>query len=411
MRVPRWGPPLVTAAALAALVAATARTSARGQPASTGLLEDHPAIDYLGRPPTDRVAALNRSLAAGEQSFSRDPQTGYLVSVLRALDVAEQSQLLVFSKTGVQRFYTSPRTPRALYFNSSVVVGYVPGAPFIEIASHDPQQGVVFYTLDQHADRPALVRATSCLGCHVSATTLYVPGVIVRSHIVSDTGDVMPQEGSYDVDHRTPHPDRWGGWYVTSDAPVPYSQRAHGGNITYSAGGVTSNQVFIDWLNSSPETRGYLSPLSDIASLLVFDHQMHAMNLLTRLNWESRTGASADDLQRLTNERAEYLLFVGEAPPAVPLIARPGFAEQLKQRTPADRQGRSLATLDLDRRLFRYPCSFMVYSAAFDGLAPSIKGAIYRRMQATLAASADGRTALEILQATKPDFPQTLSTF
>ena len=49
--------------------------------------------------------------------------------------------------------------------------------------------------------------------------------------------------------------------------------------------------MFIDWLNSAPETRGYLSPQSDIVALLVFDHQMRAINLLTRLNWESRVAA------------------------------------------------------------------------------------------------------------------------
>ena len=80
------------------------------------------------------------------------------------------------------------------------------------------------------------------------------------------------------------------------------------------------------------------------------------------------------------NELAEYLLFTGEVPPSVPLTPRPGFAERLESRTPKDRQGRSLAQLDLVNRLMRYPCSYMVYSEAFDGLSPAVKEAVYGRM-------------------------------
>ena len=307
-----------------------------------GVLEEHPAIQYASRPTTDRVAKLNQSLASKRgRLFQRDERTGHLMSVLDALGVPVESQLLVFSKTGVQRAYTSPHNPRALFFNESVAVGYVPGAPLIEIASLDPQQAVIFYTVDQRAPTPAFVRASSCLSCHVSASTLDVPGLIARSNIVADDGTPLPRLGSNDVNHQTPHPDRWGGWYVTSEgAPPPYSQRAHGGNITFSPRGDTSNQVFTDWLTSSPETHGYPSANSDIVSLLVFDHQARAINVMSRLNWEARVAASEgreaapDSVRRLAIELADYLLFAGEAPAPVPLTPRPGFAARLERTTP-----------------------------------------------------------------------------
>ena len=200
-------------------------------------------------------------------------------------------------------------------------------------------------------------------------------------------------------------------------------QLAHLGNITFSGRGDTSNQVFVDWLNSSPETRGYLSSSSDIVGLLVFDHQMHAINLLTRLNWESRVASSngraiGQDaaLRRLANELADYLLFAGEAPPLSELTPRPGFAASLESRTPKDHRGRSFGQLDLVNRLLRYPCSYMVYSEAFDGLPPAIKSVVYRRMTDMLSAidphatrpdrvGEARRAALEILKETKPDFP------
>lgn len=98
------------------------------RPASVGMLDEHPAIQYASRPTTDRVATLSEALAAGTRSLARDDRTGYLPATLEALDVPRESQL-VFSKTGVQRDYTSSRHPRALYFNESVVVGYIPGRP------------------------------------------------------------------------------------------------------------------------------------------------------------------------------------------------------------------------------------------------------------------------------------------
>src|SRR5438132_8917491 len=374
---------------LLVLAAAAACTTAIAAADWPGVLHEHPAIQYATRPTNDRAAKLSDAIARGARTLARDAQSGYLRPLLDALGVPVESQLLVFSKTGVQRAQTSPHTPRALFFDQSVVVGYVPGAPVIEIAAHDPQQGVVFYTLDQAAPAPQITRRTTCLPCHVSASTLDVPGIIARSNAVDENGNVMPKLGSNDVTHETGHPDRWGGWFVTTEnVATGYNQRAHEGNITFSGNGNTSNQVFVEWINSAPETRGYLSASSDIVALLVFDHQMHAINLLTRLNWESRAGASDVMIRRLGHELADYLLFIGEIPPAAALNPMPGFAKSLDARTPEDHLGRSFAQLDANNRLMRYPCSYMIYSEAFDGLPLAIKPAVYARMVDVLSSDA-----------------------
>lgn len=432
---------LASAVALGVAVAGGALASGQKPDAWGEVLDQHPSIQYATRPTTDRVGKLGQALAHGARTLQRDARSGYLLSALEALNVPAGSQVLVFSKTGVQAAYTSPQNPRALYFDESVAVGYVPGAPVLEFAAHDPQQGVVFYTIDQTAATPVLSRRTSCLACHVSATTLNVPGLIARSHTVGEDGTVLLQVGpTNDVNHTTPHTERWGGYFVTSEgAAAPYAQRGHLGNITFSERGNTTNGAFIDWLYGSPESRAYPLPTSDIVSLLMFDHQTHAINLMTRLNWESRVAsnlhsafsadqasalqassvrANASDatVRGLANELAEYLLFTREAPLPVPLIPRPGFAEYLAARTPQDRRGRSFGQLDLENRLLRYPCSYLVYSEAFDGLAPALKDAVYHRMVELLSGvhapadyarvSADDRRAvLEILRATKPDFP------
>jgi hypothetical protein len=430
MRHARRGIGLMSVAVLAAAVATSARSSDQPSGSFPGLLQDHPSIQYSTGATTDRVSRLNQALTSGGRSLVRDGRTGYLRPVLDALSVPAESQLLVFSKTGIQRDYTSPHNPRAIYFDEGVVVAYVPGAPVLEIAAHDREQGVVFYTLDQNAaSSPAFTRRTTCLACHVSAATLDVPGLLVRSNAVGDDGSLLPEMASQTVNHTTPHTQRWGGWFVTNRAvDPPYQALGHMGNITFtvhptSGPAIVSNKVMVEWLNSDPEARGYLSSASDIGGLLVFDHQSHAINLLTRLNWESRIAAGAGQLNLLqgelrdrVNELADYLLFVGEFPPIVPVTARPGFAEHLLARTPKDRRGRSLGQLELTGRLLQYPCSFMVYADAFDGLPSEVRAAIYRRMFEILSGqdasaryahlSADDRRAIiEILRDTKPDAP------
>jgi hypothetical protein len=241
-------------------------------------------------------------------------------------------------------------------------------------------------------------------------------------------GGVLPHLGSHTVDHRTPLAARWGGWFVTGryTAP-PYAGVLHRGNSTVtvhptSGPATTSNEVFIDWLASHPETRGYMSAASDIAALMIFDHQMHAINLLTRVQWEARVAVAAGRadprdplLAPLIDELTDYLLFVDEVPPPARLLPPPGFVDRFASRGARDRKGRSLRDLDLERRLQRYPCSFMIESAAFERLPGFVKQAVYGRLRAVLTArrtdaryahlsANDRRDILEILADVKPEF-------
>ena len=425
---------VVLGGSLNAEQAKEASPGARPAPAPfAGVLDEHPAIEYALRPTHDRVARLRESLEAGGSPLPSRKDSGYLRSVLDALGIPIESQILVFSKTGIQGPVTGPDNPRALFFNQSVVVGYIAGARYLEIAAQDPEQGVVFYVVDQEAGAAAFSRRTSCLECHVSASTLEVPGLIARSNHMSADGTVVPQLGHVIVNHRTPLIERWGGWFVTGDyAPQPYGTQVHLGNLTgagLSSWGpeTTSNEVFIRWLNSDADARGYPSTESDIAALLAFDHQSHAINLFTRLNWESRValadGAAdfnAGVLREIADETADYLLFVGEAPPPARVVPRAHFADTFAVTTPKDRAGRSLRELNLETRLLRYPCSYMVYAEAFQGLPAVARQAVYQRMWAALSgqntapkyahlSSEDRRAVVEILRDTVKDLPATFS--
>jgi hypothetical protein len=434
MRGAVWTTALLMATAAIAAAVSDRRLAEQPTPAGfADVLDEHPAIQYAQRPTRDRVSLLSQAIAQGSVSLPFDAAGGgYLRALLTQLGISAESQILVFSKTGIQSAATSPQNPRALYFDDSVVVGYIAGARYLEVAAHDPEQGVVFYTIDQKIKtRPTIERNAACLTCHVSSITLEVPGLITRSNFMSADGSVIPQLGFHTVDHRTPLPQRWGGWYVTGNyVSPPYGGIGHMGNVTTTihpiSGPVsTSNEIFIDWINSSPERRGYPSADSDIAALMVFDHQVRAVNLLTRLNWASRVAASAGApnfaagaLRELVDELTDYLLFVDEISPPARLTPRPGFARDFMAAAPMDHHGRSLRQLDLENRLVRYPCSYMVYSRAFDNLPVPARNAVYQRMWTILSgadtsrkyahlSAADRRAVVEILSDTKKDLPES----
>jgi hypothetical protein len=375
----------------------------------------HPAIQYYSRPVTDPVYQLNRKIQDGSVRLKFDGAQGYLRSLLDALNVPVESQLVVFSKTSLLAHLISPPHPRTIYFNDSVVLTWIPGEPFVELAAEDPQQGMIFYTInDKPADKPVITRHSSnCLVCHDSISSLGVPGMVVRSVLTSANGTPLSYLGDTFPDHRTPFKERWGGWYVTGKH-VP---AGHRGNVRVTMEGPSKSAVMTGVpdllsLEGRLDSKAYLTPYSDVVALLVFEHQAHAMNLFTRIGWEARAASHTD----AANELVDYLLFVDEWTPTSRIEGNSGFAEKFAAEGPRDSRGRSLREFDLEHRLMRYPCSYMIYSPAFDGLPAEVKGAVYRRMWQVLSGQergakyarltpADRRAVVEILRDTKKGLP------
>jgi hypothetical protein len=377
----------------------------------------HPVIRYPGET-TDRVAQLNRKLQSGEVSLQFEERTGYLRSLLAALDIPIESQVALYSGTSLQARIINARNPRTIFFNDSTAVGWMAGG-LIEVAALDPKQGAIFYLLPQQTTPPLrqLARDTRCLACHYSIATLGVPGFLVRSIPSSPDGMIMPWLGNYTTDHRSPLSERWGGWYVTGrggrhlgNAPIA--------DRTLQDITIDNANLNVSTLEKRFDTRSYLSPHSDIVALLVFDHQMRMMNLLTRLGWEARIfereeRPAADALNDVVTEVVDYMLFVDEAP-LDGIKGTSGFAERFGALGPRDSKGRSLRDLDLQRRLFRYPCSYMIYSEVFDSLPDAARNAVYSRLLQVLSgkdsstkyrhlSAGDRQAILEILRDTKKD--------
>ncbi len=390
--------------------------SAFAQVYQSNLPADHPAIRYAHPTTEDPAAKLNRKLERGETTLEYRDASGYLPSLLQQFGINIDSQALVFSKTSFQAAKISPRNPRAIYFDDDVAVGWVRGGSGMEIASLDPRQGIVFYTLDaQKQDHPRLVRQQVCLRCHQGPATEGVPGIFVGSVFPNASGDPYQQDAII-TDHRTAFADRWGGWYVNaahgeqrdranSVAPDPAEPE------TLANDGLQNQASLIHFFNPT----GYLAPLSDIVALMTFEHQTQMVNMMTRVGWDQRMGQSAAldaDIESLVR----YMLFADEAPLAEPLQGVSSFTKTFPQRGPRDRQRRSLRDFDLERRLFRYPLSYMIYSAEFNALPAPALGRIYQRLYQVLAAKNadpkfarlsddDRRAILQILRDTKPGLP------
>jgi hypothetical protein len=420
--------------ALPPFVLALALTVAAGAGVGVGLSaqrrdafsasREHPAIAYGAREGDTAVRRLNEALAAGRAhlGFDNDKGRGYLLSLLDALHVRVESQVLVYSETSNQATHISPVHPRAIYFNDRVAVGWVPGTEILELAAPDAEQGVSFYTLAQKAAAaPQLTRRTDCLLCHLTWDTLAVPGLTTISTFPMSDDPHAYADGVV-VDHRTPIAERWGGWYVTGRL-VP---SRHMGNVPVvrPAAALAKAAPLPPKLESvaprleSPGT--YPSSHSDVAALMVLNHQTHATNLLTWVGWETRVALAdrkpLDRVDDAVRELVDYFLFVDEAPIASPIAGSSGFAETFAAPGPRDGAGRSLRQLDLTTRLMRYPCSYMIYSDAFDALPDVARRRIYSRMWQVLSGEdadrryaklspVDRRAIIEILRATRPGLP------
>jgi hypothetical protein len=359
----------------------------------------HPAVRYE-QATDDPVAVMLRQPATRARIDSSEPSR-LLETLLDVLSIPRESQMFVFSKGSLQRARIDERNPRALYFNDAVAIGWVRGG-FIEIASQDPTHGTVFYVAGA-SPRPFVVRRDDrCLSCHFTGRTDDVPGMIEP------------------IGHKRLLEDRWGGWYVTGQLGTV----RHFGNVPVAAFLRDPELRAVEPLSSLErtfDTSGYLTPHSDVVALLVFEHQMQMMNLLTRLGWETRVArheGRLDATRSAIRDRVErvvdYMLFVDEAPIRSRIEGSTRFAALFSARGPRDRQGRSLYELDLETRLMRYPCSYMIYSKQFDQLPNEAKTAVYQRLREILSGaeqdvkyrhlSRNARdTIVEILRQTKPD--------
>ncbi len=398
---------------------------------------EQPPINYSARPATNAVSEWQARLAAGGWPARGQPERVIVREVLAALDAPVESQVLVFSKTSLQRELIGPRRPRALYFAEDAYVGWVPGG-LIELAVSDPAIGLAFYRVDPREPAPMrFERDPDCLSCHGGSLTRNWPGLMVRSVFPDASGEPLTAAGTFLTGHESPLSERWGGWYVTGrSGPL-----RHMGNVTARLRGHDAELDRAAGANVTDLSRffpvgPYLRPDSDIVALLVLEHQVGMMNRLVegglrvrkwlayQHNLQRELGQTVSDEPEGTALRVveseagrivEHLLFCDEAAlPAGGVSGAGDFERAFRRNRRADLRGRSLKDFDLRTRLFTWRCSYMVYSRAFDALPPALGKTVARRLGEVLSAPEPPakfrhlpvaeRTAIrEILAATKPE--------
>lgn len=431
--------PMATAAA--ALFSLLATFAFVASPAIAGDFETEP-IKYSEGKPDNVISRMQKKLDDGSVKLKFHDEFGYLPAVLDALKVPTSTQSLVFSKTSFQRQRIAPRTPRAIYFNDDVYIGYCQNGDVVEVSVADPILGTVFYSMDQEeTDKPKFLRHTdNCLICHGSTHTLGVPGHMVRSVYPDLGGYPVLAAGTYRIDHTSPLPQRWGGWYVTGT----HGNQKHLGNLIIRDGEKSMAEEVensaghnVTDLSKKFNTTRYLTPHSDIVALMVLEHQGQAHNLLTRAAFETRSALYYEEalnrelkqpfgrqwdstksrIKSVTEPLVKYLLYSGETELTEPVAGTSGFTKEFAQGGKRDKQGRSLRDFDLNRRMFKYPCSYLIYSESFDALPEAVRGPVYQRLYDILTGkdtskeyshltTADRKAVLEILRDTKPNLPE-----
>jgi hypothetical protein len=404
---------------------------------------DYPMIGYSSLARNNRVARLQQRLDRGEVKLEFKGARGYLDSLLPALGIDASSQVLVYSKTSLQFQRIDASKPRAIYFNDDTYVAWVQGSDILELATMDSSLGPGFYTLPnrQEASRGFDREILRCLGCHdkFSLTGGGVPLFSVLSSLVTVNGESLNGKVAIEVTDETPIEERWAGWYVTGR----HGEQAHLGNILARGPkeiAPLERRGNLDTLQGLFDTKPYITDKSDIVALLVLEHQTTIQNLITRLNfktrsfvardlktaqepanvWEAVSPKTQNILKRMMEPLVQSMLFVGAAPITSPVSGGAGFERWFEAQGPADASGRSLRQLDLRGRLFKYPLSYLVYSEAFDGLPHYVKEYVYGRLDDVLSGrdqsaayahlSAEERKTLrEILIATKPAFARSVN--
>ena len=192
----------------------------------------------------------------------------------------------------------------------------------------------------------------------------------------------------WEMDHRTPMEDRWGGWYVTG-TQVPAKHLGNVPVLHVPTSYVRANTApSLATASGAFDTSAYLTPHSDVVALMVLNHQTRMSNLLTRLGWQARIALHGGcETRRVTagssrhGVRACRLHVVrGRGANGVSREGRVRLYSRISVKGPARQEGTFAARPGFTRRLLRYPCSYMIYNDAFDALPSAAKGLVYERM-------------------------------
>ena len=336
-------------------------------------------------------------------------------------------------------------------------MGFVLNTDLMEFAAVDAKVGIVYFGMINRNDTAPVLERDVGDGASRGHDTYSmmgggVPRVMIMSAPVDDAADSRTFSSASEVDDRTPIAERWGGWYVSGwyqsgrgSPPVTHFgnlplRTENPGNRSDRLRELIPGRDNLGSVSAYFDTDQYLTDKSDVVALLVSEHQTFVQNLITRVLYKVSTimsqGGTASAgpaprswsdleprrqaaLKQVSEPLVRALFFADAVPLTGQVITSSGFTERFAQRGPRDAEGRSLRDLKLEKRLFRYPLSYMVYTESFNALPPFVREYIDARIVEVLQGrdasgisaklSPEERTAIsEILGATLPRFAAPL---
>lgn len=390
--------PVFLAASAALLLAAPGGAS--GQATNDESADPHafadltsPAHDYWTRELKDPFTRFKADFEAGKIELDFSSEKAFVISLLKVLDIPATSQMLLFSTTSLQLRFISPRNPRSLFFNEDVYLGYIPGGR-IEIISLDPEVGGIFYIFDipQNGARPVVERSERCMNCHADDDTRQVPGIAIKSVIPGPTGGSLNSYRREQIGHQIPFSERFGGWHLTSGEEIGH----HWGNLIgrLSNGEMSTQKLEPGTLFSWDK---YPVATSDILPQLIHEHQGGFVDRVVEASYRARAylhegngrltnRVHIETLKKTADELVRYLLFADEAEfPRGGIAYDTAYAEDFARHAKRLPNGASLRDLDMETRLFKYRCSYMIDTAIFRGIPDVFKQHVYRRLGEALS--------------------------
>jgi hypothetical protein len=356
-------------------------------------------INYSASKDHNAITKIQKAVDTGSLSLPDDTPRELLGALLDQLNIPVSSQVLVFSKTSLQHKIITPTNPRAIYFNDDFYVGYVPGG-MIEVIACDDPKGMMFYSFDTNAvpEKRRFLRDQECMTCHASSNTMNIPGLLVRSVYTDQKGQPLLSWGSLLTTPASPIGQRWGGWYVSGNK----AEVGHMGNqwVDDPERGMDSYHVLhnqhLRSLSGFFDTRIHLTDSSDILALMIMEHQIQVHNTLSAAKMRYLRSIYLDKAIHGNERSPSVERLVSECVQSVLKVLM--FADEL--RLPEDgvegadeyrdsfmrlahrHDGHSLRDLRLEKRMFKYRCSFMIHSKSFEQLPDEIKIPVLAKLHA-----------------------------
>ena len=342
--------------------------------------------DYWNAKRKDPFTKIIPLLHNGQIKLDHSSELNFLKSLLKELNIPESSQLQLFSTTSLQLGLINPSNPRSLYFNESIYIGYIPGGK-IEVISIDPEHGAVFYIFKVPSKKqPLTITPTKrCMNCHADRELSGIPGLIIKSVLPGVNGGSLDSYRTGQPGHDVPYKDRFGGWYIT-DLLDPAD---HSNVLGFYKNGTIEKKNVLALQKKS--THLFPNSNSEVLTHLIFDHQAGFVNRAIKSNYLLRLTQLPDNLdehqlnfKKSISDLVKYSLFDKEPNLSLKINQNSHFKTDFLITPHKLKTGESLRELDLKTRLFKYRCSFMLFSDFFKNNPPEIKKVVYKEIKQNL---------------------------